>query len=334
MNKNIKNETPRHYQSFVMDSSRWQNLTMRSDDIVICTPPKCGTTWTQMLCALLIFQKAELDKPLSDYSPWLDMLITPVEDVLKQLDAQTHRRFIKTHTPLDGLPYDATITYLCVIRDPRDAFMSMQAHMRNINPEVLVKLTSDNNASPANPQSERPKPSEKAAADEPTIEHIKEPAADPVNEKAEQFKRWITAQDTPHNPDDPTASSVLNYLQNFWEYRNLPNIHFFHYDTLKADLAGEMKRLAKILGIDVAEADWPGLVQAATLQSMKDNADKTAPDAGANIWRDNAGFFNSGLTGQWQDILSDEDLKYYQQVIEQKLPPAAAHWLKHGNPIE
>ncbi|NQX94559.1 MAG: sulfotransferase domain-containing protein [Erythrobacter sp.] len=32
---------------------------------------------------------------------------------------------MKTHTPLDGLPYYPEAKYLCVTRDPRDAFMSL-----------------------------------------------------------------------------------------------------------------------------------------------------------------------------------------------------------------
>jgi aryl sulfotransferase len=43
------------YSNMVWDSARWEGFELRPDDIVISTPPKCGTTWTQMICALLIF---------------------------------------------------------------------------------------------------------------------------------------------------------------------------------------------------------------------------------------------------------------------------------------
>ena len=49
-------QTPRtRYRSIVSDSGRWDGFAFRPGDVVISTPPKCGTTWTQMLCALLIF---------------------------------------------------------------------------------------------------------------------------------------------------------------------------------------------------------------------------------------------------------------------------------------
>ena len=58
--------------------------------------------------------------------------------VRADLDAQTHRRFIKTHTPFDGLPHDPDVTYICVGRDPRDVFRSWDHHLANMDmPAVL-----------------------------------------------------------------------------------------------------------------------------------------------------------------------------------------------------
>ena len=95
---------PRRYRGIVYDSARWEGFELRPDDIVISTPPKCGTTWTQMICALLVFQEPELPDRLAAISPWLDMVTRPRTQVVAELAAQTHRRFIKSHTPLDGLP--------------------------------------------------------------------------------------------------------------------------------------------------------------------------------------------------------------------------------------
>ncbi|MGH9022020.1 MAG: sulfotransferase domain-containing protein, partial [Acidimicrobiia bacterium] len=94
-------ETMVRYRSVIADSARWDGFSFRPDDIVISTPWKCGTTWTQMICALLVFQTPELDRPLDLIAPWVDIQTRTKEDLFADLEAQRHRRFIKTHTPLD-----------------------------------------------------------------------------------------------------------------------------------------------------------------------------------------------------------------------------------------
>ena len=43
------------YRTFLSDSALWTGFRFRAGDIVISPPPKCGTTWMQMLSALLVF---------------------------------------------------------------------------------------------------------------------------------------------------------------------------------------------------------------------------------------------------------------------------------------
>ncbi len=127
------------YRSWLADSSRWDDFRFRPGDIVISTPAKSGTTWMQMICALLVFGDARLARPLTELSPWLDLATRPISDVFATLEAQRHRRFIKTHTPLDGLPFDERATYICVGRDPRDAAISSDNQLSNMDREVLIK---------------------------------------------------------------------------------------------------------------------------------------------------------------------------------------------------
>src|SRR5215211_1947589 len=127
------------YRSIVADSGRWDGFTFRSGDVVISTPAKCGTTWTQMLCALLIFDGPEFPAPLEKMSPWLDMCNRPLIEVTTDLAAQNHRRVIKTHTPLDGLPLHPDVTYLVVGRDPRDVAISFEHHVANTNSERFLQ---------------------------------------------------------------------------------------------------------------------------------------------------------------------------------------------------
>lgn len=176
----------------VYDSIRWEGFELRADDVVISTPSKCGTSWTQMICALLILQDAELSVPLADLSPWLDMLTRSRKQIVALLDAQQHRRFIKTHTPLSGLPIRDGVTFICVARDPRDVALSMDDHLFNLDWEAFHRLRV-------------------AAALHDGLPEPEMAPVPPLDEQTdrERFWRWVD-DDT---PPEKTASSLLRTLR-------------------------------------------------------------------------------------------------------------------------
>ena len=109
-------EARRHYTSADEDSARWDKFAFRDGDIVVSTRSKHGTTWVQTILLLLIHQDPDLPAPLAELSPWLDHLVEPRGEVVARLEGQAHRRVIKTHTPLDGVPLDARVTYVVAAR--------------------------------------------------------------------------------------------------------------------------------------------------------------------------------------------------------------------------
>ena len=74
------------YRHPVYDNTRWTDFPFRSGDIAISTPPKCGTTWMQTLCAMLVLDAVEFDRPLAEISPWLDMQSNPIATVMLGLE--------------------------------------------------------------------------------------------------------------------------------------------------------------------------------------------------------------------------------------------------------
>jgi aryl sulfotransferase len=97
----------REYRTIVSDNRRWQNFVPRPGDVFVCTPSKCGTTWMQTIVNTLMFPDGA-PGPVMVMAPWLDARFDPVEVLLERLDAQTHRRALKTHTPADGIPWSRT----------------------------------------------------------------------------------------------------------------------------------------------------------------------------------------------------------------------------------
>ena len=127
------------YQNWVLDSTVWRRFVPRADDIVIATSYKSGTTWTQAILAHLILGTQAVPN-LDDVSPWIDHRLNAAGDVIERLDAQQHRRFIKSHLALDGLPYFPHVKYIVVGRDARDVFMSLWNHHSRYQEALVAKL--------------------------------------------------------------------------------------------------------------------------------------------------------------------------------------------------
>jgi hypothetical protein len=296
------------YRSIVADSSRWDGFAFRPGDIVISTPPKSGTTWTQMLCALLIFDGPQFPAPLDEVSPWLDMCISPLAAVTATLAAQTHRRFIKTHTPLDGLPLHADVTYLVVGRDPRDVAVSFDHHVANVDDEHFLALRAA------------------AVGNDDLAEFAEDPdrSEDPV----ERFRTFVTDESRTIPP--PTLASVLHHLERGWQHRREANVALVHYADLQADLAGELLRLAGVLEIPCAPERARELAAEASLTRMRERAADVAPNASQGIWKDAHAFFRSGASGEWRERLSPADLAAYEARVAQLVSPELAAWAHGG----
>ncbi|MEV6690390.1 sulfotransferase domain-containing protein [Micromonospora sp. NPDC051196] len=286
------------YRSDDEDSIRWRDFPLRPGDIVISTRSKSGTTWMQMICALLVLRTADLPAPLSVLSPWLDWLIEPAEQVYGRLAAQRHRRFIKTHTPLDGVPADPLVHYVVVARHPLDMAVSLHHQSGNLDRARLAELTGQ--TGPAEPGRRRL-----------SIE--------------EALVRWVDADPDPREQLD-SLPGVLWHLRDAWARRDQPNVHLVHYDDLIADLAGQMRRLAELLGLD---PPGPDLVEAATFDRMRSRADRLAPDP-AGVLKDRQAFFRNGRSGQGSALLGAADRARYHARVAALAPSDLLTWLHRG----
>ena len=115
------------------------------------------------------------------------------------------------------------------------------------------------------------------------------------------------------------------HLSDAWARRHEPNVLLVRYDDLLADLDGQMRLLARQLGIAVPEQAWPALVRAATFESMRGSADTVVPTAG--LFKSNAAFFRRGTSGAGREILSDEELAAYHARVSQLAPSDMLTWL-------
>lgn len=293
--------------NILYNSARWEGFAFREGDIIISTPAKCGTTWTQRIVSLLVFDSAELYAPMARVSPWLDMNTRPLPDVVAELEAQTHRRFIKSHLALDLLPRDDRVTYITVGRDPRDVAISMANHMDNID---FDKFMGERVAA--------------VGADD-LVDMKPEDMPDVSGGPTERFWRWVEA---PNGEDG--LGGVVNHLKSYWDHRDDPNIVMLHYDDLQRDLVGQMAYLAERLGIERSRDRLEELSPAATFWEMKAAAQSTAPNGDQSFWKSADDFFHAGTSGQWRDLMSEDELPRYEAALSTWASPDLAHWLHHG----
>lgn len=296
----------RQYREHAADNARWEGFEFRPGDIVISTPSKSGTTWTQLLVALLIFDGPDLPAPLGALSPWMDHFVQPVQQVHAALAAQTHRRFIKTHTPLDGIPLRDEVRYVCVGRDPRDAVVSMAHHRANLDRRRYEDLVD----AVRPPDIEAPPPSVDR-----TIE--------------EDFDRFLD------RPDEPfpawTIQFFAHHYQTFWDHRDDANVALFHFSDYLADLPREVARLGAHLGLDIDRSHAERLAVHASIDNARGRAAQVAPEANLAIWTRPERFFRSGSSGEWREHMTAAQQAKYDALAADLLPPDLATWVHAGS---
>ena len=234
----------RELHSHHFDSTIWNEFDFRDDDMVIATYGKSGTTWVQQIVSQLVFDGAE-DIDVPALSPWLDLRVPPKDVKLAAVAAQTHRRFLKTHLPVDALTYSPRAKYLYIGRDGRDVVWSLYNHHARAN-ELWYQALND------------------------TPGRIGPPIARPGASVRDYFLEWLDRDGYPF-------WSLWENARSWWGIRDLPNLLLLHFSELKADLPGAIRRIADFLDIPVDAAHWPAIVEHCGFPWMKAHAGPSRP---------------------------------------------------------
>lgn len=283
------------YLGPLTDNRRWDMVNIRPDDVFVVTPPKCGTTWMQTIVALLLTGDPETETEIAIKMPWVDIRFREMSEVAARLEAMTHRRSMKSHTPLDGLPLDENGHYICVFRHPLDAHLSYRRHLRNL------PMTFFNHWYP-------------------------EDDADGVT-----FRRFLDGGAEGYDGDAMPLAHVIQHYKAASAQADLPNVSLFHYADMTRDLPGTFAKVAELLGITHPPDVMDQLVQAAGFEHMKANATRYAPGGGTGFMKSDTEFFHSGTSGKWVGELTDEELDAYDRLMGSYLTPAQRAWLEYGS---
>jgi len=292
------------YQHHHLDAPSWERYTPRPDDIVITTSIKSGTTWMQAIILQLIFQDLE-PRSVDDFSPWLERRRSSADEMFALLEAQTHRRVIKSHLALDGVPYFPQVKYVVVARDARDVFMSLWNHYSNYTDEQYDNVNN-------------------------TPGRVGDPIPRCPDDIREFWKNWITCGWFGWESEGYPFWGNMHHIQTWWDYRHLPNILTVHYNDLLTDLSGEIQRVADYLEISVSPEMLASITDLVRFDSMKQKAEQFVAGAEHSFKGGPQTFINKGTNGRWRDVLTEDDLALYHAAVARELSPDCVMWLENG----
>lgn len=279
------------------DSTIWNDLNFRDDDIVIATYAKSGTTWLQQIVSQLIFEGVQ-GLPVAEMSPWLDLRVPPKAVKLPEVEKQGHRRFLKTHLPVDALVFSPNAKYIYIGRDGRDVVWSLYNHHANAN-DFWYEALND------------------------TPGRAGPPIGRPRDSIIEYFRDWLNEDGHPFWP-------FWENIKSWWEIRELPNVLLIHFADLKANMPDEIRKIAEFLEIQIDQENWPAILTHCSFDYMKANATRSVPLGGA-FWDGGAQtFVHKGTNGRWRDMLPAEDSVAYDARALAELGKASSDWLRAG----
>ena len=288
----------RELHSHHFDSTAWNGFAFRDDDIVIATYAKSGTTWVQQIVSQLIFDGAA-GMDVAEMSPWVDLRVPPKEVKLPAIEAQRHRRFLKTHLPVDALVFSPKAKYLYIARDGRDVVWSVYNHHATANQTWYDMI----NGTPG---------------------RVGPPIERPDTDIRRYFLTWLERDGHPW-------WSFWENVRSWWAIRNLPNVMLLHFADLKADMPGQIRRIADFLEIPIDEATWPRILEHCAFDYMKEHPSKSVP-LGGIFWDGGAQtFIHKGTNGRWRDVLTPDDCARYEAAAAEHLGAECARWLANGS---
>jgi aryl sulfotransferase len=289
-------EKTRDVQNVVMDSTCWDRFEVREGDVYVATFGKCGSTWTEQIVTQLLFDGEPGIEPLRR-AGWPEFRLGPPEETLDRLAAQTHRRVLKTHMPVDAVGISPKAKYLNVMRDTRDVAWSFYNHYVSFKPEAIDRFNS--------------------------LPGRMGPPMEPVTCDVRAFYHDFLDR------DGYPAREYWHYIRSWWNVRHLPNVLMVHFNRLKADLASEIERIAAFLEIEIDQSVWPQILEHCSFGYMRSVLG--ADEMMAVVFKEGGkSFIHKGTNGRWKDVLTAEEALRADRLAAQQLTPDCAHWLKTG----
>ena len=275
----------------------------RAGDIFICTYPKCGTTWMQQICHLLVHNGEQGDTTMYATAPWLECLCAaPIlhereanNYTMEQLAAmpRDRPRFFKSHANFQFLPRGSKagatgsegVKVIVVSRNPKDTCVSMWHHARE-KPEF-------------NLAGGAPRP----GSDDP-------PAPTPVCDDFEEFVQLFLAGKA------ECGSWFDHTLEWYAASLSDPNILFLKYEDMIADPAEAISKVAAFIGCGNSSEVIAKAVEASSMKNMRQTSGIYAGNirkGGVGNWRKKIienSLINAAFDGEYMKQMKGSGLQF------------------------
>lgn len=285
---------------FAKFADKYYKFKFRSEDVLVLTWAKSGTTWTQEIVWTMV-NNPNLDNPKAEIPvnarvPFVefDMLMegapSPMfleafnkacpgknlEDgmFLQMAETLSNPRILKSHLPFSLLTPSLldTSKVVAVMRNPKDVIVSYHHHCRLINVHGYVGTFED-------------------------------------------FVQYFI-------DDDLVYSPYWLHLKEVWEKRGHRNLHIMFFEDMKADIKGELRKLDAFLGTKLTEEQLENVVKHTGFGVMRDRSkEKMVPSThvNADVMKKDGGFFRKGESGDWKNKFSPEMEAKVDKYIQEKL---------------
>ena len=227
-----------------IDETIQEKIAWRDGDVVVSVPAKSGTTWAMNIVHQL---RSGGDPSFTDiYAevPWLEIVPRPdtdIDDLVSSFDAMPResRRAFKSHAAPPTLPYQSPdagpdVRYLVVIRHPDEAVASFRPFISAHSDAWFDLWQFDKNAI--------------------------------IGPDFEAFVAGFASH--------ALVPKIFRFLASWWPLRNEPNVMLVHYNDLKRDAEGSIRRIAAFLEFDVPESSWPAILAYTSFAWMKAHEEK------------------------------------------------------------
>ncbi len=297
---------PREEQGVPWVNPEIQHLVKwRDGDIVVSVPVKSGTTWMMNIVHQLRAGGDPDFECIYAEVPWLEFVpepgVTPAE-LARQVDAMPghRRRAFKTHSAPGPLPFQAArsgndLSYVVVVRSPEEAMASMYP-FTSAHSDAWLEFWGLDKATFAPPDFAT------------FYEHVAKPLM---------------------------SEMVFGFVDAWWPLRREPNVLLMHFADMKRDHDGSVRKVARFLDLEPADAEWPVILECTSFPWMKRHEHKfEGPRASRVPVLNRGGMVRKGKTGAARDDgITPEMGAEIAQIGGEVLSAAALEWVYSGGAV-